>query len=83
MAPGRRFAWREPARACLIAAGPTGTDLCGADLIGADLRDADLTDADLTGAFFLTQPQVDAARASSGTGCRAPSHGPRTGRPFT
>lgn len=41
-------------------------DLRGADLIGADLRDADLTDADLTGAFFLTQPQVNAARGSVG-----------------
>ncbi|MFH9589179.1 pentapeptide repeat-containing protein [Streptomyces luteogriseus] len=39
----------------------------GADLIGADLRDTDLTDADLTGAFFLTQPQVNAARGSAGT----------------
>ncbi|MDQ0994477.1 pentapeptide repeat-containing protein [Streptomyces sp. V3I7] len=53
--------------ACLIAADLTGADLRGADLIGADLRDADLTDADLTGAFFLTQPQVDAARGSAGT----------------
>lgn len=53
--------------AYLIAADLTGADLRGADLIGADLRDADLTDADLTGAFFLTQPQVDAARGSAGT----------------
>jgi uncharacterized protein YjbI with pentapeptide repeats len=53
--------------AYLIAADLTGADLRGADLIGADLRDADLTDADLTGAFFLTQPQVDAARGSEGT----------------
>ncbi|CAL9349647.1 hypothetical protein SUDANB145_00442 [Streptomyces sp. enrichment culture] len=53
--------------ACLIAADLTGADLRGADLIGADLRDTDLTDADLTGAFFLTQPQVNAARGSSGT----------------
>ncbi|PZH20810.1 oxetanocin A resistance protein [Streptomyces sp. NTH33] len=53
--------------ACLIAADLTGADLRQADLIGADLRDADLTDADLTGAFFLTQPQVDAARGSAGT----------------
>ncbi|WP_262505090.1 pentapeptide repeat-containing protein [Streptomyces sp. TRM68367] len=53
--------------ACLIAADLTGADLRGADLIGADLRDADLTDADLTGAFFLTQPQVNAARGSAGT----------------
>lgn len=53
--------------ACLIAADLTGADLRGADLIGADLRDADLTDADLTGAFFLTQPQIEAARGSTGT----------------
>ncbi|MFE1028903.1 pentapeptide repeat-containing protein [Streptomyces sp. NPDC058818] len=53
--------------AYLIAADLTGADLRGADLIGADLRDADLTDADLTGAFFLTQPQLTAARGSSGT----------------
>ncbi|OMI91211.1 oxetanocin A resistance protein [Streptomyces sp. M1013] len=53
--------------AYLIAADLTGADLRGADLIGADLRDADLTDADLTGAFFLTQPQVNAARGGPGT----------------
>ncbi|MEV6741624.1 pentapeptide repeat-containing protein [Streptomyces sp. NPDC051104] len=53
--------------ACLIAADLTGADLRHADLIGADLRDADLTDADLTGAFFLTQPQINAARGSVGT----------------
>ncbi|MET9386783.1 pentapeptide repeat-containing protein [Streptomyces sp. NPDC002928] len=53
--------------ACLIAADLTGADLRGADLIGADLRDADLSDADLTGAFFLTQPQLNAARGSAGT----------------
>ncbi len=53
--------------AYLIAADLTGADLRGADLIGADLRDTDLTDADLTGAFFLTQPQIDAARGSAGT----------------
>jgi uncharacterized protein YjbI with pentapeptide repeats len=53
--------------AYLIAADLTGADLRDADLIGADLRDADLTDADLTGAFFLTQPQIDAARGSAGT----------------
>ncbi|MEV5427782.1 pentapeptide repeat-containing protein [Streptomyces sp. NPDC052701] len=53
--------------AYLIAADLTGADLRGADLIGADLRGADLTDADLTGAFFLTQPQVEAARGSAGT----------------
>lgn len=53
--------------AYLIAADLTGADLRDADLIGADLRDTDLTDADLTGAFFLTQPQVNAARGSAGT----------------
>ncbi|MEU3825692.1 pentapeptide repeat-containing protein [Streptomyces sp. SID486] len=53
--------------ACLIAADLTGADLTGADLIGADLRDTDLTDADLTDAFFLTQPQLNAARGSAGT----------------
>jgi uncharacterized protein YjbI with pentapeptide repeats len=53
--------------ACLIAADLTGADLRGADLIGADLRDADLTDVDLRGAFFLTQPQLNAARGSAGT----------------
>ncbi|MDT0567617.1 pentapeptide repeat-containing protein [Streptomyces sp. DSM 3412] len=53
--------------AYLIAADLTGADLRGADLIGADLRDTDLTDADLTGAFFLTQPQLNAARGTAGT----------------
>ncbi|MEU6776816.1 pentapeptide repeat-containing protein [Streptomyces sp. NPDC046759] len=53
--------------ACLIAADLTGADLRDADMIGADLRDADLSDADLTGAFFLTQPQVNSARGSTGT----------------
>lgn len=53
--------------AYLIAADLTGADLRSADLIGADLRDTDLTDADLTGALFLTQPQVNAAKGSSGT----------------
>ncbi|NNN28961.1 pentapeptide repeat-containing protein [Streptomyces sp. S3(2020)] len=53
--------------AYLIAADLTGADLRGADLIGADLRDTDLTDADLTDAFFLTQPQLNAARGNTGT----------------
>ncbi|MFJ7073983.1 pentapeptide repeat-containing protein [Streptomyces sp. NPDC098781] len=53
--------------AYLIAADLTGADLRGADLIGADLRDTDLTDADLTDAFFLTQPQLNAARGSADT----------------
>ena len=53
--------------ACLIAADLTGADLRHTDLIGADLRDTDLADADLTGAFFLTQPQLHAARGNAGT----------------
>ncbi|MGV9455406.1 pentapeptide repeat-containing protein [Streptomyces sp. NPDC003635] len=53
--------------AYLIAADLTGADLRGAELLGADLRDADLTDADLTDAFFVTQPQLNAARGSEGT----------------
>ncbi|MGW2607880.1 pentapeptide repeat-containing protein [Streptomyces mirabilis] len=53
--------------AYLIAADLTGADLRGADLIGADFRDTELTDADLTDAFFLTQPQLNAARGSAGT----------------
>ncbi|MGW1952763.1 pentapeptide repeat-containing protein [Streptomyces sp. NPDC001920] len=44
-----------------------GAYLIAADLTGADLRDTDLTDADLTGAFFLTQPQLNAARGGAGT----------------
>jgi uncharacterized protein YjbI with pentapeptide repeats len=69
---GARLKGADPRRAnlrgaYLIAADLTGADLRGADLIGADLRDADLTDADLTGAFFLTQPQLNAARGSAGT----------------
>ncbi|MFH9980131.1 pentapeptide repeat-containing protein [Streptomyces sp. NPDC017179] len=53
--------------ACLIAADLTGADLRDADLIGADLRNTNLTGADLTGAFFLTQPQLEAARGSAAT----------------
>jgi hypothetical protein len=53
--------------ACLIAADLRGADLRTADLIGADLRDADLRGADLTGAFFLTQPQANAARGDART----------------
>ncbi|WP_406138879.1 pentapeptide repeat-containing protein [Streptomyces sp. NBC_01089] len=53
--------------ACLIAADLTGADLRLADLIGADLRDADLTGADLTGCFFLTQPQLNAAKGDATT----------------
>ncbi|MFF0450528.1 pentapeptide repeat-containing protein [Streptomyces sp. NPDC004609] len=53
--------------AYLIAADLTGADLRTADLIGADLRDARLAGADLTGSFFLTQPQVNAARGDAAT----------------
>ncbi|WP_405779629.1 pentapeptide repeat-containing protein [Streptomyces sp. NBC_00859] len=53
--------------AYLIAADLTGADLRLADLIGADLRDADLSGADLTGCFFLTQPQLNAARGDATT----------------
>ncbi|WTR12562.1 pentapeptide repeat-containing protein [Streptomyces sp. NBC_00144] len=53
--------------AYLIAADLTGADLRLADLIGADLRDADLTGADLTGCFFLTQPQLNAAKGDTTT----------------
>ncbi|WP_371537529.1 pentapeptide repeat-containing protein [Streptomyces sp. NBC_00466] len=53
--------------ACLIAADLTGADLRLTDLIGADLRDADLTGADLTGCFFLTQPQLNAAKGNATT----------------
>ncbi|GAA1352906.1 pentapeptide repeat-containing protein [Streptomyces beijiangensis] len=53
--------------AYLIAADLSGADLRLADLIGADLRDTDLSGADLTGAFFLTQPQLNAARGDAAT----------------
>ncbi|WP_329121989.1 pentapeptide repeat-containing protein [Streptomyces sp. NBC_01465] len=53
--------------AYLIAADLSGADLRTADLIGADLRDTNLAGADLTGAFFLTQPQLNAARGDSVT----------------
>ncbi|MEV8569349.1 pentapeptide repeat-containing protein [Streptomyces sp. NPDC051322] len=53
--------------AYLIAADLTGADLRLADLIGADLRDANLSSADLTGAFFLTQPQLNAAKGDPAT----------------
>ncbi|WP_327326043.1 pentapeptide repeat-containing protein [Streptomyces sp. NBC_01210] len=53
--------------AYLIAADLTGADLRLADLIGADLRDADLAGADLTGSFFLTQPQLNAAKGDAAT----------------
>ena len=53
--------------AYLLGADLSGADLRGADLIGADLRGADLSRADLTGSFFLTQPQLDAARGDART----------------
>ncbi|MET7620060.1 pentapeptide repeat-containing protein [Streptomyces sp. NPDC005408] len=53
--------------AYLIAADLTGADLRLADLIGADLRDAELAGADLTGSFFLTQPQLNAAKGDAAT----------------
>ncbi|MEV6785139.1 pentapeptide repeat-containing protein [Streptomyces sp. NPDC051098] len=53
--------------AYLIAADLGGADLRLADLIGADLRDADLSGADLSGSFFLTQPQLNAARGDAST----------------
>ncbi|MFG3259906.1 pentapeptide repeat-containing protein [Streptomyces sp. NPDC048172] len=53
--------------ALLIAADLSGADLRTADMIGADLRDANLAGADLTDAFFLTQPQVNAARGDATT----------------
>ncbi|MEJ8637377.1 pentapeptide repeat-containing protein [Streptomyces sp. MS2.AVA.5] len=53
--------------AYLIAADLGGADLRLADLIGADLRDADLSGADLTGSFFVTQPQLNAARGDAST----------------
>ncbi|WP_328538163.1 pentapeptide repeat-containing protein [Streptomyces sp. NBC_00344] len=53
--------------AYLIAADLTGADLRLADLIGADLRDTNLSGADLTGSFFLTQPQLNAARGDTAT----------------
>ncbi|QNP65271.1 pentapeptide repeat-containing protein [Streptomyces genisteinicus] len=64
--------------ACLIAADLTGADLRLTDLIGADLRDTRLAGADLTGAFFLTQPQLNAARGDGATrlpdGLTRPAH---------
>lgn len=64
--------------AYLIAADLSGADLRDADIIGADLRDTDLSGADLTGAFFLTQPQLNAARGDAATrlpeGLTRPAH---------
>ncbi|WSL77280.1 pentapeptide repeat-containing protein [Kitasatospora sp. NBC_01266] len=53
--------------AYLIAADLSRADLRSADLIGADLRDAKLHGADLTDAFFLTQPQLNAAKGDAAT----------------
>lgn len=64
--------------ALLVASDLRGVDLGRADLLGADLRDADLTGADLLSAFFVTQPQLNAARGSVETklppGLERPSH---------
>ncbi|MFC4907485.1 pentapeptide repeat-containing protein [Actinomadura gamaensis] len=53
--------------ALLIAADLTGADLSHADLLGADLRATLLDGADLSTALFLTQPQLNAARADAAT----------------
>ncbi|RZQ65664.1 pentapeptide repeat-containing protein [Amycolatopsis suaedae] len=58
--------------AYLIGADLRGADLREADLIGADLRGADLRGADLSTAFFLTRPQIAAARGDGKT--RLPAH---------
>lgn len=64
--------------ALLIAADLRRARLARTDLLGADLRDADLSGADLREAFFVTQPQIDAARGDARTrlpeGIIAPSH---------
>ncbi|MEV7289339.1 pentapeptide repeat-containing protein [Streptomyces sp. NPDC093252] len=65
--PGAGWRGAHLRGALLIAADLTRADLRGADFLGADLRDTDLSDADLTDAFFLTQPQVEAARGNAGT----------------
>lgn len=53
--------------ACLIVANLRGADLTWTDLIGADLRGADLRGADLSKSFFLTQPQINAAKGDGKT----------------
>ncbi|WGW13387.1 pentapeptide repeat-containing protein [Saxibacter everestensis] len=53
--------------AYLIAADLSGADLRMADLIGADFRDADLSGADLSESFFVTQPQLNAAKGDAAT----------------
>ena len=67
--------------AYLIGADLRGADLRRADLIGADLRGANLAGADLRGAFYLTPPQLAAARGDSRTALSAPltrpAHWPR------
>jgi hypothetical protein len=53
--------------ALLIAADLREAVLDRTDLLGADLRDTDLSGADLSTSLFLTQPQLNSARGSSGT----------------
>lgn len=53
--------------ACLIGANMRGADLSWADLIGADLRGVDLRGADLSKSFFITQPQINAAKGDGQT----------------
>jgi hypothetical protein len=53
--------------AVLIAADLRDASLDRTDLLGADLRDTDVSGADLSAALFLTQPQLNSARGSSGT----------------
>jgi pentapeptide repeat protein len=53
--------------ALLMGADLRGVDLGRADLLGADLRGADLRGAGLARAFFLTSPQVSAARGDATT----------------
>ena len=53
--------------ALLVGADLRGVDLGRADLLGADLRGADLRGAGLARTFFLTGPQVSAARGDTTT----------------
>ena len=53
--------------ALLIGADLRGVDLGAADLLGADLRGARIEGADLGEVWFLTRPQLSAARTDSRT----------------